>query len=241
MVFSFDEINALYEGKYKRKSIPYEQYFGDMDLSEEQKEKRVLLAEKIEEVILFLFILFDVYEEYGEIEESIEFIVYSIKQKYMDAIKDFFALEDYVEESVEELETDEKEPKQKEEDALWKYIKEHTEDFIEDYIKTTLKHKNEPYYTSEDRAILTSENEANSISNATEFIEAALKNGFTKKMWNTEKDELVRHSHALVEGVVLDINTPFVVGDSLMLFPKDTSYDASEQEIANCRCTMTYF
>lgn len=241
MVFNFHEINAIYEGKYKRKSIPYEQYFGDMDLSAKQKEKRVSLAKKIEEVILFLFILFDVYEEYGEVEEGIDFIVYSIKQKYIDAIKDFIALEEYVEEGIEELETDDKESKRKEQDALWKYIKEHAEDFIEDYINTTSKHKYEPYYTSEDRAILTSENEANSILNAVEFIEAVFKNGFTKKMWNTEKDEIVRHSHALVEGVVLDINTPFIVGDSLMLFPKDTSYGASEQEIANCRCTITYF
>lgn len=241
MIFSFHEINAIYKGKYKRKSIPYEQYFGDMDLSAKQKEKRVSLAKKIEEVILFLFILFDVYEEYGEVEEGIDFIVYSIKQKYIDTIKDFIALEEYVEEGIEELETDDKESKQKEQDALWKYIKEHTDDFIEDYINTTSKHKYEPYYTSEDRAILTSENEANSILNAVEFIEAVFKNGFTKKMWNTEKDEIVRHSHALVEGVVLDINTPFIVGDSLMLFPKDTSYGASEQEVANCRCTITYF
>lgn len=213
MVFSFDEINALYEGKYKRKSIPYEQYFGDMDLSEEQKEERISFAKKFEEIMMFLFFLLAAYEEYGTAEESIDFIVYTIKQRYKDVVAEYLNLEEYIE--------------------------EHIEEFSQEIVETTLKHEYEPYYTSEDRAVLTSENEANTILNYKDFIDA-IQQGFTKKVWNTEMDGNVRMSHVPLEGKVLDISTPYVVGDSLMLFPKDTSYGASQEEIANCRCTITY-
>lgn len=213
MVFSFDEINKIYDGKYKRKSIPYEQYFGEMDLSTEQEEERISFAKRFEELMMFLFFLLNAYEEYGDVEESIDFIIYTIKQRYKDIVIDYMALEEYIEEYIDE--------------------------FVQDIVETTLKHKYEPYYTSEDRAVLTSENEANTILNYKDFIDA-IQQGFTKKIWNTERDGNVRATHVPLEGKVLDISIPYVVGDSLMLFPKDTSYGASQKEIANCRCTITY-
>lgn len=213
VVFSFDEINKIYDGKYKRKSIPYEQYFGEMDLSTEQEEERISFAKRFEEVMMFLFFLLNAYEEYGDAEESIDFIIYTIKQRFKDVVIDYMALEEYIE--------------------------EHIDEFVQDIVETTLKHKYEPYYTSEDRAVLTSENEANTILNYKDFIDA-IQQGFTKKIWNTERDGNVRATHVPLEGKVLDISIPYVVGDSLMLFPKDTSYGASQEEIANCRCTITY-
>lgn len=55
----FDELNTI-DKKTNRttKSIDYEQYFGEMDLSDAEKEKRIELAKKIEIVFLYYFLLF---------------------------------------------------------------------------------------------------------------------------------------------------------------------------------------
>ena len=53
-------------------------------------------------------------------------------------------------------------------------------------------------------------------------------------------DEKTRETHAMADGQKVDIDTPFIVGDSLMMFPTDTSLGATPQEIINCRCIMKY-
>lgn len=212
-VLSFDELNKLYDGKYNRKSMPYEQYFGEMDLTKEQKKERISFAEKFEEVMMFLFFLLLTFEEYGNAEESQDFIIEQVKQKYKDLVIDYTALDEYIEEYIDE--------------------------FVEEVIKTTNNHSDEPYYKSEDRATLIAENEANSILNYVDYIKA-IDNGFTKKKWKTELDNKVRRTHEPMEGKVIDISIPFVVGESLMLFPKDTSYGADAEELVNCRCTIEY-
>lgn len=212
-VLSFDKLNKLYDGKYNRKSMPYEQYFGEMDLTDKQKKERISFAEKFEEVMMFLFFLLVTFEEYGSAEESQDFIVEQVKQKYKDLAIDYTALDEYIEEYIDE--------------------------FVEEVINTTNNHSDEPYYKSEDRAMLIAENEANSVLNYSDFIKA-IDNGFTKKKWKTEQDIKVRHTHRSMEGKIIDISIPFVVGESLMLFPKDTSYGADAEEIVNCRCTIEY-
>lgn len=213
-VLSFDELNKLYDGKYKRKSMPYEQYFGEMALTKEQKKERISFAEKFEEVMMFLFFLLLTFEEYGNAEESQDFIIEQVKQKYKDLAIDYTALDEYIEEYIDE--------------------------FVEEVIKTTNNHSDEPYYKSEDRATLIAENEANSVLNYVDYIKA-IDNGLTKKKWKTELDNKVRKTHEPMEGKVIDISIPFVVGESLMLFPKDTSYGADVEELVNCRCTVEYF
>ena len=212
-VLSFDELNKLYDGKYKRKSMPYEQYFGEMDLTDKQRKERINFAEKFEEVMMFLFFLLLTFEEYGSVEESQDFILQQVKQRYRDLVIDYVALDEYIEEYID--------------------------NFSEEVIKTTNNHSDDPYYKSEDRAKLIAENEANSVLNYSDFIKAMDK-GFTKKKWKTELDIKVRHTHRPMEGKIIDINIPFVVGESLMMFPKDTTYGADAEEIVNCRCTIEY-
>ena len=45
----YDELNLI-----KSRSVPYELYFGKMELDEEQKEKRIEFSKKMEEIIIFL-------------------------------------------------------------------------------------------------------------------------------------------------------------------------------------------
>ena len=46
---SFDQLNALYDAEHDRMSMDYDEYFGDMDLSDEQKDRRKDSAEDLEE------------------------------------------------------------------------------------------------------------------------------------------------------------------------------------------------
>ena len=105
--------------------------------------------------------------------------------------------------------------------------------------ETTKKYIDTPFYTSEDRATLLAENETQAISNISEY-ENAKEFGFTYKEWLAMPDEKVRETHALVDGEKVPIGTPFIVGDSLMMYPMDASLGASPQEIINCRCSIRY-
>ena len=121
-----------------------------------------------------------------------------------------------------------------------KYLEDYISNFSEETVDVTLRHINEPFYLSDDRSLLIAESEANGVFNYQEFSEA-VKAGKTRKRWITERDNKVRETHAEVNGIAIPINEPFVVGNSLMMFPKDTSLNAEMEQIANCRCTIKYF
>jgi HK97 family phage portal protein len=57
-----------------------------------------------------------------------------------------------------------------------------------------------------------------------------------RKVWLTAEDDLVRDSHAELDGVELDIDEPF---DNGLMFPRDPDGDAGE--IINCRCSTIEF
>ena len=93
-------------------------------------------------------------------------------------------------------------------------------------------------WLSRDRANLIALNDANWKWNNEEFFDA--KEKYRTKIWPTALDEKVRMTHIVMEGVEKPINEYFHVGASEMLFPLDTSRNASMSEIANCRCTVEY-
>lgn len=105
--------------------------------------------------------------------------------------------------------------------------------------ETTKKNLDVPFFTSPDRARLVAENETQSLFNLSEF-DRAKEQGFKFKEWLAMLDEKTRETHALADGQKVDIDTPFIVGNSLMMFPTDTSLGAPPEEIINCRCIMRY-
>lgn len=111
--------------------------------------------------------------------------------------------------------------------------------FIATLIDTTLSHKGETYFTSVERAAVVAVNESNHIF-GNEDYENAKALGKQYKVWRTELDERVRPTHRLVEGKKVPIDEPFLVGQSLMMYPKDDSLGASADEIVNCRCVCSY-
>lgn len=113
--------------------------------------------------------------------------------------------------------------------------------FISNLISVTLAHQGEEYFTSVERAANVAANESNLVLDHSEF-EKAKAAGCRMKRWKTEKDLRVRPTHAEVDEMVMPIDEPFLVGDSLLLFPKDQyTYNADPQEIVNCRCVCEYF
>jgi uncharacterized protein with gpF-like domain len=60
--------------------------------------------------------------------------------------------------------------------------------------------------------------------------------GAERKEWQTAEDERVRDTHVAANGQIRNIDRPFEVGSSLMMYPRDGSLGAGPEEIVNCRC-----
>lgn len=78
----FDEINKLSESK--RRSEPYDQYFSDMDLTNEQKQERISFSEDTEDFIKFIIALILAMMDYNTLDE--DFIKEQITTSYLSLI-----------------------------------------------------------------------------------------------------------------------------------------------------------
>lgn len=213
---SFDELNKLYAAEHDGnfRSMPFREYFGEMDISETQIRKRIDTAEKIYAFVLpaimtMYYMLQDGYLDYDRAATEIVGPYRSLLEKLSIPLTAFFA-------------------------------SQHVEGTVADIVSAMMNHTDDPYFFSSDRARMIAEDEANSIWNNSEYQDAIL-TGKTRKRWDTKRDKKVRDTHSEVEGVVIPIDVPFVVGDSLMMYPKDESMGASKKEISGCRCSATYF
>lgn len=65
--------------------------------------------------------------------------------------------------------------------------------------------------------------------------------GQVTKKWRTMRDERVRHSHAVMNNQVVQVDQPFISGiGGMLLYPTDPSLGASDADIYNCRCSLEY-
>lgn len=219
MKLKIDEIN---------KAIPYKEYFGAMNLTDKQKKERIAFAERLEDVILDIYSLYDVLKDYSYVDDSL--VIKQLTQAYLDAsiasgvivdnefeyMASYFAM-NFVEVTRRHL------------DLLMG--KDRPEDDSDDDVP-------DEWYTSTDRAKFNAENEANTVLNYKDFNNA--KNKFKYKTWHTEEDTRVRRTHVPLDGETLPIKEYFVVGDSLMRYPKDLEMYPEAKEVVNCRCTIEY-
>ena len=229
----FDELNELDADKQAYKAeiranktkvgyvpIPYREFFGKMHIEPEQMEDRIALAEDIEREVLFIFAYWAIR---ADLDLSAEQLKAELKERLYGVIESRTRADDY--------------------------IKSHIDELVDQIIDTTEKRDAEieederlgvqSYWLSKDRAMIISENEANSIENYVEYRQAKAQ-GLTHKRWLTELDNKVRDTHAEIEGKVIDIDSLFLVGTSLMRFPHDVEYGADAEEIINCRCACRY-
>lgn len=205
----FDELNS---GEPKILSIPFREYFGDMDLSEKQIEERISLSEDLEEVMLFLLILIGMMKQNDSIDAR--YAIYQLIEQCKNAVSRHIPL-----------------------DAE---LNRHIDLFARKTVRTTIDNIEDEWFLSHDRATLIAENEAQIDYNYADYS-AAVKSGKTRKQWVDVRDRRERETHREVGGTVIPIEDTFVVGNSLMRYPKDDSLGAEMKEIAGCRCTIKYF
>lgn len=206
---TFDELNRMNKTK---KSIDFERYFDEMDLTKDQKRKRILLAEKLEDKILNILALIFTMQQYSSVDWSK--IERDIENMYLEIL-----IED---------------------EALDTTMRQYARTFSQNIIKSTQNNESNLYYYTGDRAKWISENEANTIWNYLEFLQA-INEGKTRKQWIDKRDDRERESHIKVGRTVKPIGEYFLVGNSLLLYPKDYSADADLSEIVNCRCSIKYY
>lgn len=203
-----DEINDLSQNKI----FDIESYFDEMELSDEEKEKRKEFAESMVDVMLFIFALFSVMRQYDYINK--QYIISQLRSRYSDVVLKYMDID--------------------------KAVDDYIQKFSEEIVDTTLKYPDEEYYLSNDRATLVGVNEANSIFGYRQLQEAKDK-GYTRKTWITEGDKKVRKTHREVDVKEIPIDEYFLVGDSLMMYPHDNiTFDIDPKEVINCRCSVIY-
>lgn len=223
---SFDKLNTL-----KRRSIPYAEYFGDMELTKEQKDKRQALAIILEDII---YIFFDMYYSGLKIgflnkirvQQELTYQLYDVLSKRNEK---FFETEEQLDKYVTN------------------FVKEMYDSTSTNMVKEPDTYDytgNEPYWVSEDRAMFVAENEANTLLNGSEYIEAK-ETGKKYKVWMAYPDDRVRHTHVIANGAKIPIDAYFDVGGARMLYPKDLTSELSTasdfpEEYINCRCSLAY-
>lgn len=230
---SFDEVNDILG--YSR-SETYDKYFGDMDLTDEEKSKRIDIAKELEAGFLYVLAYIFTSAEYDNLDWYT--IRLEFERVYREAISGVIDIDDYIDNYIYQFAED---------------VTSSTRSHIGGDINSGLKTRDgafligalavsqeDLYYISHDRAIFIAENEANSFWNYGDY-KAAILSGKSMKQWIDIRDRKERETHRRVGGTIISIYEPFMVGSSFMEFPKDTSYGASASEIVNCRCSARYF
>lgn len=191
-------------------------FFDEMDLSKIEIEKRKKFAMSMEEIMLFIFMLFSTMQEHNSVDK--DFIVNQLKSRYWSLAAKYFC---------------------KDTEAAEAYI----DNFANEIIDTTIAHGAEDYWISGERAAIVGANEALTVLGYSE-LQRKIEQGYTKKRWITERDNKVRKTHREVDGVTIAITDYFRVGGSYLLFPHDNFSElgrfADLNEISNCRCAAIY-
>lgn len=205
---SFDELNALVKNE---RSMSFKKYFGEMNLPEEEKSKRIQMAEELEENFIVTMTLLFTMAQANKINYKL--IRKQIEDSYLETLRKYTSVD--------------------------KYLETYVKSFTYDVIDSTKTHKNEPYYYSLDRAKFMAENEVNTAINHARYMEA-VNAGKTMKRWESIIDEVTRKDHIEANGEYIPIGQAFHVGDSWMLFPKDMSMNPNPNQVINCRCSIIY-
>lgn len=221
---NFDELNII-----KRRSMPYKQYFGDMELTPKQKKEREDLALILEDYIMLFFDLIQSGANETTVRQEMTYELYKLldEEGYFETDEQ---LDKYIAETV-------KNTYQSTVDNLALYPNDVSEYDIE-------KDDTTNYWVSDDRAMFIAENESNTLFNSKDYKEAKEK-GYTHKIWMAYPDNRVRPTHVDANGLKVPIGSYFEVGEAQMLYPRDVTSEFSTgaehpEEVINCRCTIKY-
>ena len=221
---NFDELNII-----KRRSMPYKQYFGDMELTPKQKKEREDLALILEDYIMLFFDLIQSGANETTVRQEMTYELYKLldEEGYFETDEQ---LDKYIAETV-------KNTYQSTVDNLALYPNDVSEYDIE-------KDDTTNYWVSDDRAMFIAENESNTLFNSKDYKEAKEK-GYTHKIWMAYPDNRVRPTHVDANGLKVPIGSYFEVGEAQMLYPRDVTSEFSTgaehpEEVISCRCQCKY-
>lgn len=196
---TYDELNKLFGA-----------YFKVMDISEEDKKKRVDCAFFFFDAVWYVLTMIRLENEKNRLAD---------KESYRRSLE--YRIKDYAE--VNNLPVDDE------------YIEKMTEEVID----STFRHLDDEddYFLSDRRAALIAQNEANTVMNGADFFNAK-NSGKKYKTWIAEMDNRTREWHREIDNVKIPIDDMFQVGLDEMRFPHD--YNASAENVVNCRCSCIY-
>lgn len=88
---SFDELNALVTNE---RSLPYETYFGEMTLPEEEKAERIKMTEDLEEVFITTMIWLFTLEQANN--TNYEPVRQCMEDDYMEVLRKYVEVDNYL-------------------------------------------------------------------------------------------------------------------------------------------------
>ena len=195
----------------------YAEYFGVMDLPDEEIEERIELANKFETIFNFILALILADSKNEELQDK-HYYTNILYTKYSNVVSAYYN---------GKYNDDE-------------YVILITEKHIDSIIEETIINIHTEYYTSVTRSMNISANESNSIADYNQFV-SMVEQGYTKKAWKTTIDGKERKIHKDANNQTVNIQEPFIVGGEKLMFPHDESLGASEKNIIHCRCAAKYF
>lgn len=190
------------------RSLPIDQYFDEMRLIPRQKEQRKRLARQLEEEMVWLM-SYMFYARKQGISVSMD-AINEIRERYREAVGGTVVID--------------------------LYIATHIDSVTANIVDATNRHKDDPYFYSEDRARLIAEEESNSIFQYTEFEEASKNKRY--KTWLTIMDGHQRESHGLVNGTTIPIDEEFILEGGTCQFPREDTLP--DEECIGCRCSLAF-
>lgn len=192
-------------------------FFSEMDLPQSEIDKRIALAQAIKEMYHRFFLMLRAENAINELDsDTFDYVFFEdyLRRGYVDILENQgYKADDYIDQYLDKV--------------------------VIGIIKVSVKNINLKYYISKAREIAIAENDANVILNHNLYVQKVAL-GYTRKRWRTMNDNDVRDTHMLAEGQERDIDKPFDIGTSQLMFPCDTSLGADANEIIQCRCTCDY-
>ena len=204
----FDELNQL------------KRFFATMEISEDEQKKRVDFAELLYDALCYVFTVMRIEKDLEELfnngvtMENAAAVLEGYKETLQNRIYDIFEHMDIP------------------------YEGDYIDRLVDDILEVTARHPDDKYYTSNERALVIAQNEANTSYNYADYI-TAVNSGKRYKVWHTEGDQRVRPFHDEVDGMRVPINEYFIVDDEMLRFPHDF-LNGSGKNLVNCRCICTY-
>lgn len=205
---AFDELNII---QYTNEEVEafLDEYFEPMFLPHSELEKRKDAAREFREVLLFILLAAVMEDNLGALDW--DNLRVQMLNQFGQVVRNYSRDDEFTQ----------------------YFIEKSTDDFIE----VSRKHLGEDKWFSDERALPDAANYAN-MTVGYEDLQQAIESGKKKKMWVSQRDGRVRHTHRVADGQTVPINGYFKVGNSLLAYPTDP--EGEPEEVVNCRCRISY-